>query len=76
MPDSAPLTNAQLTAKGAEPQVTTGPFPASRKTFMAGRLPSDIRGAMREIVVISKHRATLVRSRDSVEAGPGSLAVR
>src|SRR5438067_6065605 len=45
MPDSAPLS----VATGAEPQVTTGPFPASRKLHVAGRRHSDIRVAMREI---------------------------
>src|SRR5213080_559893 len=49
MPDSAPLTNATLTAKGAEPQVTTGPFPASRKIHVSGRRHTDIRVALREI---------------------------
>src|SRR5438477_8165953 len=49
MPDSAPLTNAALTATGAEPQVTTGPFPASRKVHVGGSRHGDIRVAMREI---------------------------
>ena len=29
MPDSAPLSSSSLTAKGAEPAVTTGPKPSS-----------------------------------------------
>ncbi len=49
MPDSAPLPNAALTAKGAEPQVTTGPFPSSRKIHVAGSRHADIRVALREI---------------------------
>src|SRR5579862_2452659 len=49
MPDSAPLSTATLTAKGAEPQVTTGPFPASRKIHVAGRRNPQIRVALREI---------------------------
>src|SRR5260370_33773541 len=49
MPDSAPLTNAALTAKGAEPQVTTGPFPSSRKIHVGGSRHGDLRVAMREI---------------------------
>ncbi len=49
MPDAAPLPNAALTAKGAEPQVTTGPFPASRKIHVAGRRHKEIRVALREI---------------------------
>src|SRR6266852_3782200 len=49
MSDSAPLTNAALTAKCAEPQVTTGPFPASRKIHVGGSRHGDIRVAMREI---------------------------
>ncbi len=49
MPDSAPLSTAALTAKGAEPSVTTGPFPASRKIHVAGSRHKDIRVALREI---------------------------
>ena len=49
MPDSAPLSTATLTAKGAEPQVTTGPFAASRKIHVAGSRHPDIRVALREI---------------------------
>ncbi len=49
MPDSAPLPNAALTAKSAEPQVTTGPFPSSRKIHVPGRRHADIRVALREI---------------------------
>jgi phosphomethylpyrimidine synthase len=48
MPDSAPLSPT-LTAKGTEPHVTTGPFPASRKVFVAGSRHPDIRVAQREI---------------------------
>ena len=49
MPDSAPLSTATLTAKGAEPQVTTGPFAASRKIHVSGSRHPDIRVALREI---------------------------
>src|SRR5437588_9528103 len=49
MPDSAPLSPKTPNGKGAEPQVTTGPFPASRKIFAAGRRHGEIRVAMREI---------------------------
>ena len=49
MPDSAPLSSSSLTAKGAEPAVTTGPFPASRKVFVSGLRHDAIRVAMREI---------------------------
>ena len=49
MPDSAPLPNATLTAKGAEPQVTTGPFPSSRKVHVPGSRHKEIRVALREI---------------------------
>ena len=45
MPDSAPLPSAKHT----EPNVTTGPFPASRKVFVHGTRHGDIRVAMREI---------------------------
>ncbi len=49
MPDSAPLSTATLTAKGAEPQVTTGPFPSSRKIHVPGRRHKELRVALREI---------------------------
>src|SRR5215213_804437 len=45
MPASAPLP----TGNGAVPQVTTGPFPSSRKVHVAGCRPGDLRVAMREI---------------------------
>src|SRR5690242_19966267 len=44
MPDSAPLT-----VKDAEPRVTTGPFPSSRKIHVAGHRYPEIRVALREI---------------------------
>ncbi|MBV9829396.1 MAG: phosphomethylpyrimidine synthase ThiC [Alphaproteobacteria bacterium] len=47
LPDSAPLSSTAL--KNAEPNVTTGPFPASRKVHVAGKQFGDIRVAMREI---------------------------
>jgi phosphomethylpyrimidine synthase len=46
MPDSAPLSSP---AKTAEPAVTTGPFPASRKVYLPGQRHGEIRVAMREI---------------------------
>ncbi|HVB15946.1 MAG TPA: phosphomethylpyrimidine synthase ThiC, partial [Stellaceae bacterium] len=49
MPDSAPLSNAALSAKNTEPQVTTGPFPSSRKVYVPGNRHGAIRVAMREI---------------------------
>ena len=42
MPDSAPLPNPV-------PEVTTGPFPSSRKVYVAGKRHGDLRVAMREI---------------------------
>jgi phosphomethylpyrimidine synthase len=49
MPDSAPLPSTSLNGKGAEPRITTGPFPASRKIHVAGQRHGAIRVAMREI---------------------------
>jgi phosphomethylpyrimidine synthase len=49
MPDSAPLPSTPPNGKGADPSVTTGPFPASRKIYVTGRRHGEIRVAMREI---------------------------
>ncbi|HEV8031943.1 MAG TPA: phosphomethylpyrimidine synthase ThiC [Stellaceae bacterium] len=49
MPDSAPLSSVSLNGKGAEPRVTTGAFPSSRKIYVSGRRHGDIGVAMREI---------------------------
>src|SRR5258707_12106653 len=49
MPDSAPLPTAARKANGAEPHVTTGSFPSSRKIHVAGQRHGEIRVAMREI---------------------------
>src|SRR3984893_8191148 len=49
MPDSAPLPSAKLMPKVEELRVTTGPFPASRKVHVPGRLHSEISVALREI---------------------------
>ena len=49
MPDSAPLATAKLVPKVEELRVTTGPFPASRKVYVPGRVHSGISVAMREI---------------------------
>ncbi|HTV87983.1 MAG TPA: phosphomethylpyrimidine synthase ThiC [Stellaceae bacterium] len=54
MPDSAPLTNPV-------PEVTTGPFPSSRKVYVGGKRHGDVRVAMREI---------------DLEAGSGEPPVR
>jgi phosphomethylpyrimidine synthase len=54
MPDSAPLTNPV-------PEVTTGPFPSSRKVYVAGKRHGDLRVAMRDI---------------ELEAGSGEAPVR
>ncbi len=61
MPDSAPLSGTARTAKNAEPSVTTGPFPSSRKVFVPGTRHGEIRVAMREI---------------DLEAGAGEPPVR
>src|SRR5579864_4594584 len=70
MPDSAPLTNAALTAKGAEPRVTTGPFPASRKIYAAGRRHPELRVALREIELEASANEPPVRVYDT--SGPYS----
>ncbi len=49
MPDSAPLPPAKSAPKIEELQVTTGPFPSSRKIFVRGRIHPDVTVAMREI---------------------------
>jgi phosphomethylpyrimidine synthase len=49
MPDSAPLTSAKDDAAAAAFRVTTGPFPASRKLAVQGRLYPQISVKMREI---------------------------
>ncbi len=70
MPDSAPLTNAALTAKGAEPRVTTGPFPASRKIFAKGQRHPELRVALREIELEPSAKEPPVRVYDT--SGPYS----
>jgi phosphomethylpyrimidine synthase len=49
MSDAAPLPPAKRSPKIKELRVTTGPFPASRKIHVPGRLHSEISVAMREI---------------------------
>jgi phosphomethylpyrimidine synthase len=49
MPDSAPFPSTKSTPNIEELRVTTGPFPASRKVDVRGRLHSEILVAMREI---------------------------
>src|SRR3954463_6345700 len=66
MPDSAPLS----TANGAVPQVTTGPFPSSRKIHVAGRRHGDLRVGMREIDLTPSANEPAVRVYDT--SGPYS----
>src|SRR2546423_2106188 len=70
MPDSAPLPNAARKANGAEPHVTTGSFPSSRKMYVAGRRHGDIRVAMREIDLEPSANEPAVRVYDT--SGPYS----
>ena len=65
MPDSAPLATAALTADGAAPQVTTGPFPSSRKIHVAGRRHTGVRVAMREIDLTASSGEKPVRVYDT-----------
>ena len=59
-----------MTANGAEPQVTTGPFPSSRKIHVAGRRHGDLRVAMREIDLTPSANEPPVRVYDT--SGPYS----
>jgi phosphomethylpyrimidine synthase len=70
MPDSAPLSTALLTANGAEPRITTGPFPASRKVHVVGRRHGDIQVAMREIDLEPSANEPAIRVYDT--SGPYS----
>ena len=70
MPDSAPLAAAKLMPKVEELRVTTGPFPASRKVYMPGRLHSKISIAMREIDLEASAGEPAVRVYDT--SGPYS----
>jgi phosphomethylpyrimidine synthase len=70
MPDSAPLPNAARKANGAEPHVTTGSFPSSRKVYVSGRRHGDIRVAMREIDLEPSANEAAVRVYDT--SGPYS----
>jgi phosphomethylpyrimidine synthase len=70
MPDSAPLPNAARKANGAEPHVTTGSFPSSRKVYVSGRRHGDIRVAMREIDLEPSANEPAVRVYDT--SGPYS----
>ena len=70
MPNSAPLSPAKLAAKVAEPQVTTGPFPASRKIHVAGARHAAITVAMREIDLEASAGEPPVRAYDT--SGPYS----
>jgi len=70
MPDSAPLSPAKLMPKVEELRVTTGPFPASRKVHVAGRLHREISVAMREIDLEASSGEPAVRAYDT--SGPYS----
>src|SRR5438309_257934 len=70
MPDSAPLPSAKLMPKVEELRVTTGPFAASRKVHLPGRLHSEISVAMREIDLDPSAGEPPVRAYDT--SGPYS----
>jgi phosphomethylpyrimidine synthase len=70
MPDSAPLAAAKLVPKVEELRVTTGPFPASRKVHVPGRVHSGISVAMREIDLEASAGEPAVRVYDT--SGPYS----
>ena len=70
MPDSAPLPSAKLMPKVEELRVTTGPFPASRKVHVPGRLHPEISVAMREIDLDPSAGEPPVRAYDT--SGPYS----
>ena len=70
MPDFAPLAAAKLAPKVEELRVTTGPFPASRKVQVPGRLYSEISVAMREIDLEASAGGPAVRVYDT--SGPYS----
>jgi phosphomethylpyrimidine synthase len=63
MPDSAPLSTPV-------PEVTTGPFPASRKIYVAGKRHGDLCVAMREIELSPSANEKPVRVYDT--SGPYS----
>ncbi|HJU15084.1 MAG TPA: phosphomethylpyrimidine synthase ThiC [Stellaceae bacterium] len=70
MPDSAPLTSAQPNSAVEQVQVTTGPFPASRKLAVTGRMHPQISVQMREIDLTSSAGEPPVRVYDT--SGPYS----
>jgi phosphomethylpyrimidine synthase len=70
MPDSSPLAAAKLVPKVEELRVTTGPFPASRKVHVPGRMHSGISVAMREIDLEASAGEPAVRVYDT--SGPYS----
>jgi phosphomethylpyrimidine synthase len=70
MPDSAPLAAAKLVPKVEELRVTTGPFPASRKVHVPGRVYSGISVALREIDLEASAGEPAVRVYDT--SGPYS----
>jgi phosphomethylpyrimidine synthase len=69
MPDSAPLPTTRK-ANGAEPHVTTGSFPASRKIYVTGRRHGDLQVAMREIDLTPSANEPALRAYDT--SGPYS----
>jgi phosphomethylpyrimidine synthase len=70
MPDSSPLAAAKLVPKVEELRVTTGPFPASRKVHVPGRMHSGISVAIREIDLEASAGEPAVRVYDT--SGPYS----
>ncbi|HEV2301962.1 MAG TPA: phosphomethylpyrimidine synthase ThiC, partial [Stellaceae bacterium] len=70
MPDSAPLAPQKPMRPVEELRVTTGPFPASRKLYMPGRLHPDLKVAMREIDLAASAGELPVRVYDT--SGPYS----
>jgi phosphomethylpyrimidine synthase len=69
MPDSAPLPTTRK-ANGAEPHVTTGSFPSSRKIYVTGRRHGDLQVAMREIDLTPSANEPALRVYDT--SGPYS----
>src|SRR6185437_11453722 len=63
MPDSAPLTTPL-------PEITTGPFAASRKVYIDGKVHRDLRVALREIDLEPSANEPAVRVYDT--SGPYS----